>query len=196
MATSKAYDLSNLWDGIDNGAKWDAGVVFNRTNALPLDKFSVFKSFADAYDYAQNNAVAYPGQIITVVDGTLSTVTAYKIETDGQLCAVSPKIDVHDLPISAGTGIEITDAGYVNAKVGAGLCVDLSNNITVAAGNGLSIVNNTIAIGALLLDGGNAFGDNPDTILTRVKYMASSGLPDWEGDIVGELTESSIPDYI
>ena len=28
---------------------------------------------------------------------------------------------------------------------------------------------------------------------TRVKYTAASGLPDWEGDIVGELTSSSIP---
>lgn len=29
--------------------------------------------------------------------------------------------------------------------------------------------------------------------LTRVKYTAASGLPDWVGDIVGELTDSSIP---
>jgi len=28
---------------------------------------------------------------------------------------------------------------------------------------------------------------------TVVKYTAASGLPDWEGDIVGELTISSIP---
>ena len=28
---------------------------------------------------------------------------------------------------------------------------------------------------------------------TRVKYTASSGIQDWEGDIVGELTQSSIP---
>ena len=28
---------------------------------------------------------------------------------------------------------------------------------------------------------------------TVVKYTAASGLPDWEGDIIGELTSSSIP---
>lgn len=28
---------------------------------------------------------------------------------------------------------------------------------------------------------------------TVVKYTAESGLPDWEGDIVGELTDNSIP---
>lgn len=32
---------------------------------------------------------------------------------------------------------------------------------------------------------------NPKT--TKVKYTAASQLPDWEGDIVGELTDSSIP---
>lgn len=32
---------------------------------------------------------------------------------------------------------------------------------------------------------------NPKT--TKVKYTAASGLPDWEGDIVGELTDASIP---
>lgn len=29
---------------------------------------------------------------------------------------------------------------------------------------------------------------------TKVKYTAASGLPDWEGDIVGELSSVSIPD--
>lgn len=32
---------------------------------------------------------------------------------------------------------------------------------------------------------------NPKT--TKAKYTAASGLPDWEGDIVGELTDESIP---
>ena len=132
MATSKAYELSNLWDGIDNGAKWDAGVVFNRTNALPLDKFSVFRSLSAAQEYASDNAVAYPGQIVTVVDSALSTVTAYKIETNGEICAISPAINVDDLPLSAGPGIEITPAGFINAKVGDGLGVDGSGNIVLS----------------------------------------------------------------
>lgn len=132
MATSKAYELSNLWDGIDNGAKWDAGVVFNRTNALPLDKFSVFRSLSAAQEYAAENAVAYPGQIVTVVDGALSTVTAYKIETNGEICAISPAINVDDLPLSAGHGIEITPAGFINAKVGDGLGFDGSGNIVLS----------------------------------------------------------------
>lgn len=133
MATSNAYELSNLWDGINNGAKWDAGVVFNRTNALPLDKFSVFSSLTAAQDYAMNNAIAYPGQIITVVDGATSSVTAYKIETNGEISAVAPaiSINVEDLPLSAGTGIEITQDGYINTNLSTGLGVDSGNNLVV-----------------------------------------------------------------
>lgn len=33
----------------------------------------------------------------------------------------------------------------------------------------------------------------PTSPNTKVKYTAASGLPDWEGDIVGALTSSSIP---
>lgn len=134
MAKSKAYTLSNLWDGINNGAKWDAGIVFNRTNAIPLDKFSVFDSLSAAQEYALSNAVAYPGQVITVVDNDTSAVTAYKIEVDGSISAIAPaiEIDVDDLPLSAGTGIEITQNGYINANLSTGLDVDSRNNLIVS----------------------------------------------------------------
>ena len=49
-------------------AMWSAGVAFNRSNPLPLDKWSVFQTIAEAEAYAESNAVAYPGQLIAVVD--------------------------------------------------------------------------------------------------------------------------------
>lgn len=49
-------------------AVWSAGVAFNRSNPLPLDKWSVFQTMADAEAYAESNAVAYPGQLIAAVD--------------------------------------------------------------------------------------------------------------------------------
>jgi hypothetical protein len=42
-------------------AMWSAGVAFNRSNPLPLDKWSVFQSMDEAIAYAESNAVAYPG---------------------------------------------------------------------------------------------------------------------------------------
>lgn len=63
------------------GARWDVGVSINRTNPLPLDANSIFETLTDAENYAKTNVLAYPGQIITVVDTT--TVTAYVIAATG-----------------------------------------------------------------------------------------------------------------
>ena len=65
MATNK--DI--LFDKTLNGSFWNAGVTFERTNPVPLEKYSIFKTLADAQDYAKNNAVSYLGQIITVISG-------------------------------------------------------------------------------------------------------------------------------
>lgn len=62
-----AVNRDKLFDGIENGAMWDAGIVFNRTNGIPLDKWSIFKTYTEAEEYAQSNPVAYPGQLIAVV---------------------------------------------------------------------------------------------------------------------------------
>lgn len=63
------------------GARWDVGVSINRTNPLPLDANSIFETLTDAENYAKTNVLAYPGQIITVVDTT--AVTAYVIAATG-----------------------------------------------------------------------------------------------------------------
>ena len=64
----------------------------------------------------------------------------------------------------------------------------------------------TIEIQDLFVGGVNAVGlyfgavevwskdtPQPTSLNTKVKYTAASGLPDWEGDIVGELSSVSIP---
>lgn len=53
---------------LSTGATWSAGVAFKRSNPLPLDRYSVFASKAEAITYATTNAVAYPGQVIAVVE--------------------------------------------------------------------------------------------------------------------------------
>lgn len=63
------------------GARWDVGVSINRTNPLPLDANSVFETLADAENYAKTNVLAYPGQVITVVDET--SVAVYVIVATG-----------------------------------------------------------------------------------------------------------------
>ena len=61
-------------------ATWSAGVSFNRSNPLPLDKWSVFQSMDDATAYAESNAVAYPGQVIAVYNN--GKMVAYVLSED------------------------------------------------------------------------------------------------------------------
>lgn len=85
---------SEFFDALAKGALWDVGVAINRTNPLPLDKFSVFGAYSDgkgdngtdsALGYAKNSVIAYPGQIIAVVSGTDTepVTTVYVIKKTG-----------------------------------------------------------------------------------------------------------------
>lgn len=84
---------SEFFNALAKGALWDVGVAINRTNPLPLDKFSVFKAYSDNKDtdtttalgYAKNSVIAYPGQIIAVVAGTdeAPVTTVYVIKKTG-----------------------------------------------------------------------------------------------------------------
>lgn len=58
----------NFFDALGKGATWAAGVAFQRSNPLPLDKYSVFETRALAEEYATTNAVAYPGQVVAFVE--------------------------------------------------------------------------------------------------------------------------------
>lgn len=88
MATTR----NKLFNDINKGAAWSTGVVFNRTNPIPIDKFSVFQTYAEAADYALNNAVAYPGQLIAVVPEEGETI-GYVIQADGSIKAITSDIE-------------------------------------------------------------------------------------------------------
>lgn len=102
-------------------AMWSAGVAFNRSNPLPLDKWSVFQSMDEAVAYAESNAVAYPGQIIAVYDNN-DMVACVLTEVEGKL--VPEAIGV--VPEGDGITIEVIDGqmslvGFEAAEEGAQL---------------------------------------------------------------------------
>lgn len=68
---------------LSKGASWAAGVAFQRSNPLPLDKYSVFETEAKAIEYATTSAVAYPGQVIAYVDGDKMAVCVLAQTADG-----------------------------------------------------------------------------------------------------------------
>lgn len=76
-----------FFEKLTNGAKWDVGVAINRTNPVPLDANSVFESLDALTTYATTNALAYPGQVVSVL-GT-EEIAAYLIKTTGEGALIS-----------------------------------------------------------------------------------------------------------
>lgn len=68
----------DFFAALEAGAKWDVGVSIDRSNPLPLDSRSVFKSLTDAQTYAEG-VFSYPGQVIAVVSED-NKVTVYAID--------------------------------------------------------------------------------------------------------------------
>ena len=128
-----AVNRDKLFDSISNGAAWDAGVVFNRTNGIPIDKYSVFETYEAASDYALNNPVAYPGQYIAVVAED-NTVQPYIIGNDGSLEEFGGKIE---LPLSLGEGensLETANSSALSANSIA------TGNSTISGGKGFKVL--------------------------------------------------------
>lgn len=80
-------NLTKFFNELNNGATWSAGVAFKRAAALPLEKYSVFATYAEAEKYiTQEGSVAYPGQVIAAVkEGSESELGIYYIAEDKTL---------------------------------------------------------------------------------------------------------------
>lgn len=97
-------------------ATWSAGVSFNRSNPLPLDKWSVFQSMDAAVAYAETNAVAYPGQVIAVYhNGKMVAYVLSEVIVDEEhsKLALEP---IGVIPTGEGA-IEVTEDGVISIGV-------------------------------------------------------------------------------
>ena len=81
---------------VDNGNKLDWALPFQRTGNFPIDRSSMFSSYADAVKYAKGDSTdpdsrglqgsSYVGQIITVYENDV--VNVYKIDANRNLSAI------------------------------------------------------------------------------------------------------------
>ena len=110
-------------------AKMDWGKPFQRTGQLPLDRSSIFSSYADAVKYASGvansdsrklAASSYVGQIITVYEN--SVVTVYKIEENRTLAEVGRSTEGDGKSITLSNGI-LSLFGFNSATAGQQLRV-------------------------------------------------------------------------
>ena len=100
--------VTEFFEKLNSGATWSAGVSFKRANALPLERYSVHASLSDAQTYASTNPVAYPGQIIAVVENDSTGV--YYIDHTMNLK------EVGKLPTGDNKTITISDDGKLSYK--------------------------------------------------------------------------------
>lgn len=98
--------VTEFFTKLNNGATWSAGVSFKRAAALPLERYAVHASYADAEAYASTNAVAYPGQILAVVEQSATSI--YYID---QNMALQP---VGTLPTGDGKTISVSEDGVIS----------------------------------------------------------------------------------
>lgn len=128
---------------VDNGNKLDWALSFQRTGNFPIDRSSMFSSYADAVKYAAGNASnpdsrglqgsSYVGQIITVFEN--DTVNVYKINADRTLSAIgegSGGIDVYETTAtinSQSTRIFFTDEAYSYIKTNKPFIINASIDV-------------------------------------------------------------------
>lgn len=148
---------SKFFEDLAKGALWDVGVAINRTNPLPLDKFSVFGAYSDgegdndtttALGYAKNSVIAYPGQIIAVVAGTdeAPVTTVYVIKKTGtgaELETLGSSSDISKLTTRV-SNLEtkaVTNVNGVNAikAIKIGNAVTLATETSAVEGNILEV---------------------------------------------------------
>lgn len=95
---------------------------FRRGNPNPLDNSSLWASFAAAQAYAQSDATAYVGQVLTVLDAEHNTAIVYVIEKeDGTLKQVGTVTLVDGTTIVKNADNVISIKGYEEAAEGAQL---------------------------------------------------------------------------
>lgn len=150
---------SDFFDALAKGALWDVGVAINRTNPLPLDKFSVFESLGTVDDtgtdtalgYAMNSVIAYPGQIIAVVGGTndAPTVNIYSILKTGK--ASIPELILKELA-SQGSYTQLsTVLIQLDQEVVKSVTGDKAVKATLA-GNAVTLATQTSAVNGNILE--------------------------------------------
>lgn len=99
----------DFFTALTNGAKWDVGVSINRTNPLPLDQYSVFKTETELNEYIAG-AFSYPGQIIALVDENATTIYYLDQNKEKQPVGVIPEGDDKTIEVSAAGAISLLGA--------------------------------------------------------------------------------------
>lgn len=154
MATS----IDNLFEKL-NGSKRNAGVTFERTNPVPLDKYTVFKNFNDLSTYADSNPVSYPGQLLATVE-EVGGVKFYKVNVDGSVTQLDDTTDAtngvkkqliggvvtYSADIVENGGIMLSGTSLSVSLAPEGGIKNIDGKLSIDVTTGLKISNGKIAV--------------------------------------------------
>lgn len=162
-----------------------------RGNPNPLDNSSVWKSLAEAENYAKTSPIAYVGQILTVVSQTsideliITTATAYVIDNEaGDLKEVGSS------PVGDEKSITVADDGTVSLYGISGLA--LTRDVEK---DGVTVTEK-ITYQPLLVDGKLAWVEPSTTTVEglateieaiRANYALKSELPKSVSELINDL---------
>ena len=125
-----------LFDKLYSASLWDVGVAINRSNSLPLDKYTIFPSKALADAYAAHNAKGLRDALI--VEGILTESSG---DETAQINAdlLKAKFSNNSYPgqvvavvTETATSVYYIDANYILQEVGGKVEVD---NVTIKVGD-------------------------------------------------------------
>lgn len=155
----------DFFTALAKGAKWDVGVSINRTNPLPLDANSVFKTKAELDTYAAG-VLAYVGQPVAVVsenDTTLYVLDQNKVPQEVGKATLG---DDKSISLDAKTGI-LKIVGFDSAEEGSQL-VRTKDGVAWVKPDTSTAEGQATAIAALQTAVGSAAaGDKPATGLIK-----------------------------
>ena len=158
----------SFFTDLAGGATWSAGVAFKRSNPLPLDRYSVFQTKALAEEYIATNAVAYPGQVIAVLED--GKMILYVINGEGEVLTLER---VGIVPTGDGKTISVTDEGMISLLATDAL-IDEKNEVGEATGNKITNAGAQL----ILQSDGTLKWTQPDTSTAEGQATAIKGLQD------------------
>ena len=130
---------TKFFDDLTNKATWSAGVAFKRSNALPLDKYSVFENLADAQAYIADpeTTLGYPGQVIAVAeDDKMVVYVLREVATvnENEETVYSLGLDrVGIVPTGDSKTISVTEDGQISLLVEKGADIKAGAQLTLTA---------------------------------------------------------------
>lgn len=161
---------------LEKSAKWDVGVAINRTNPLPLDANSVFQTTVEMEKYIKENPLAYPGQIVVVLEEATSSTTPEDGGTPEVTCTTVASAYLINIVGGDGKGYAKLAATTGSGDVGEEL-TKLASRVAIVEGY---FTNGGIAKKATADAAGNVIADTYATVtaLGNVQTTAEKGVSD------------------